>query len=518
MVLAWTGVGGAVALLAVRLIHDVGTKPYSEDEAVAGLIAARPFGELLRTVVWDRGGSPLHFVLAHVVFEFSATPAALRWLSVVCALATVVCTYMLATELAGKTAGVAAAWIVAASSLLRVYGTFGRMYSLLAFVGSLNLLLFLRVLRQPSKRRVWLAVASAWLLAATHPFGLIPAGAEAVVGLSLWRGRGWTRPLPGLVAALAAVPLFAGEFRLAGRFDVSTSNGASLGGGGAAKEQLLSALRGFAGGNGTGFWLFVVLALIGAAIVARRSLGFTLVGASAILAAPILSLMVHVRNPATAFLSPRHLIVALPFWATLIAVAAVRLTRLASARADLAVLAVLAVATVAALAPASAPDPRTELDFWQATGAVQSSRVVGDYLAQRIAPGDVLYPYAVPFFAALPAARVARALPRGDPRTLVETLGNVTDAQTLWVTYAIGPGDRARPARLHILRRKYDVAVFRNWLVLRVRGPFTSKASLLAALGHAVNAAATTVATFDPDSQGYDAITIETATEAAADG
>src|SRR6185369_1687909 len=58
-------VGAAMLLLAVRLVHDVGAKPYFEDEAVAGLIASRPIGELLRTVVWDRGGSPLHFLLAH---------------------------------------------------------------------------------------------------------------------------------------------------------------------------------------------------------------------------------------------------------------------------------------------------------------------------------------------------------------------------------------------------------------------------------------------------------------------
>src|SRR5262245_57481122 len=117
---------GAAVFLAVRLIHDLGVKPYFEDEAVAGLIASRPLGELLRTVVWDRGGSPLHFLLAHVVFAASPTGDALRWLSIACAVATVAVGYALGRELAGDAAAVAAAWVVAASDLLRVYGTFGR--------------------------------------------------------------------------------------------------------------------------------------------------------------------------------------------------------------------------------------------------------------------------------------------------------------------------------------------------------------------------------------------------------
>src|SRR5262245_24074455 len=117
-------VGGAMVFLAVRLAHDVDAKPYFEDEAVGGLIAARPLGELLRTVVWDRGGSPLHFVLAHAVFTVSPTVGALRWLSIACALTTVVVAYALGRELSGEAAGVAAAWVVAASGLLRVYGTF----------------------------------------------------------------------------------------------------------------------------------------------------------------------------------------------------------------------------------------------------------------------------------------------------------------------------------------------------------------------------------------------------------
>jgi hypothetical protein len=279
-------VAAAGVFLCVRLVHDLGRKPYFEDEAVAGQIAARPLGELLRTVVWERGGSPLHFLLAHAALSISPTVGALRWLSLVCALGAVACGYALGRELAGEAAGVAAAWVVAASDLLRVYGTFGRMYSLLALMGGLNMLLFLRALDRSTRLRVALAAASAWLLAATHPFALIPVAAEGLVGLYLWRGRRWARAAPALVAAAACLPLVGGELRLAGRFDVSGSSGEPLGGGGGAPHQVAHAVQGFAGGRGPTLWLLVVLALVGAWVVARERPLFALVGASALLLPP----------------------------------------------------------------------------------------------------------------------------------------------------------------------------------------------------------------------------------------
>ena len=141
---------------------------------------------MIHTVLWERGGSPLHFVLAHFVLSAWPSVGALRWLSVVCALGVVACAYALGRELAGDLAGAVAAWIVATSALLHVYGTFGRMYSLLALVGGLNMLLFVRALERPTYLRVSLAAASAWLLAATHPFGGIPVAIEAVIAAWLW--------------------------------------------------------------------------------------------------------------------------------------------------------------------------------------------------------------------------------------------------------------------------------------------------------------------------------------------
>ena len=72
-------IAGATAFLLARLWPDVGGKPFHEDEAVAGLISSRPLGDLLHTVVLDRGGAPLHFLLAHTALAIDPTPEAVRW-------------------------------------------------------------------------------------------------------------------------------------------------------------------------------------------------------------------------------------------------------------------------------------------------------------------------------------------------------------------------------------------------------------------------------------------------------
>src|SRR6266516_1894724 len=125
----------ALGLLLFRLARDVHGKPLVEDEAVAGLIGARPVGELLGTVVWDRGGAPLHFLLVHLVLSFDSSADALRWLSVALAAGAVLMCFELGRRLGGQVAGVAAAIAGATSGLLAIYGSVARMYALFAFVG-----------------------------------------------------------------------------------------------------------------------------------------------------------------------------------------------------------------------------------------------------------------------------------------------------------------------------------------------------------------------------------------------
>ena len=481
--------GGAVAFLAVRLQSEVGTKPYFEDEAVAGLIAARPLSEVIHTVLWERGGAPLHFVLAHFVLSAWPTVGALRWLSVVCALGVVVCAYALGREIAGDLAGAVAAWIAATSALLHVYGTFGRMYSLLALVGGLNMLLFLRALERPTYLRVSLAAASAWLLAAAHPFGGIPVALEAVIAAWLWwPQRDLRRAAPVIVAAVATAPLAVAELRLALRFDVSASSGTALGSGGSAGTQIASAARGFAGGSSIAFWLFLALALVGAGVLVQRSRPLAVVGAAAFLLPPLLSLVARVRDTSTAFLSARHLMLSLPLWAALVGAGTMRIAGWRPARGAVPLAAAAAVALVAAVTPASARDPRTHFVFLAQAGDPQTSAAVGEWLERRIKPGDLLFPYSVPYLRALRASRLAWSLPRGQPRTLVAAVDDVHDAQRLWIVVPLDAHERPLAGPLRVLRRTDVVQVFPRWLVVGARPPLSGHRQILRSLAATVDA------------------------------
>ena len=93
---------GLMTALFLSLLPDVSSKPLHEDEAVAGLVSARPLGDVLQTVVLERGGAPLHIVLAHIALALDPSTDSLRWLSVVFALATVPLCYDLGRRLGGS--------------------------------------------------------------------------------------------------------------------------------------------------------------------------------------------------------------------------------------------------------------------------------------------------------------------------------------------------------------------------------------------------------------------------------
>src|SRR5919197_4287009 len=198
---------GFTTLLFVRLLPDVAGKPLHEDEAVAGLISARPVGDILHTVVLDRGGAPLHFLLAHLALAFDGSPDALRWLSVAFAVATIPLCYDLARRLAGPTAGFTAAALAALSQLLTVYGTFGRMYSLFAFTSALAADLFVRALDRRDTRAAMTAAGAALVPLAVHPFGAFVFAAEAVVAVAVWRGQNLRSAIPVLAVSILAIPL-----------------------------------------------------------------------------------------------------------------------------------------------------------------------------------------------------------------------------------------------------------------------------------------------------------------------
>ncbi len=218
---AWAATAAAAGFLLARLVPDVRGKPVFSDEVLAGLTSVHPLGELLEIVLSDRGGAPLHFVLAHLALALDPSVDALRWLSLVFAVATVPVCYDLGRRLGGRAAGVIAAVVVATSSMLAVYGTVGRMYALFAFVSAVAVDLFVRALDRPTTGAVVAAAAAAWFLPAVHPYGLVVVAIEALVALLVWRGRPLRPALPVFAFAAALTPFVVADLRLSERFGVA---------------------------------------------------------------------------------------------------------------------------------------------------------------------------------------------------------------------------------------------------------------------------------------------------------
>jgi mannosyltransferase len=336
---AWGAVAAALGYLVARVAPDVHGQPLFEDEAVAGLVAARPLPELLETVMWERGGGPFHFVLSHLTLGLDPSPFALRWLSLVFALATVPLCYDLGRRLAGPLAGGTAAVVAATSSLLLVYGSFARMYTLYAFASALALDLFVRAVAQRTGRAAFAAALAAWLLPAIHPYGAILVAAEAAVALALWRGKPLRPGLPVAAVGLAMLPFAWADLRLAERFAVGVDGEEQLASPGDAWSQLARALGASVGGHGWTAALALVLMGAGVLALLRRRPAFVAVALLSLLLPPLL--LIAVRSESEPGLSPRPLIYALPLAAALTGAAVARALRDRGTAVRAAVLALL---------------------------------------------------------------------------------------------------------------------------------------------------------------------------------
>ena len=487
----------AAGLLLVRLAPDVGSKPIFEDESLAGLVSAHDPADVLAGV-YDRGGAPLHFLLASVALRIDPSPAALRWLSVVFALAAVPLCYDLGRRLDGATAGAVSALTAASSQLLGIYGSFGRMYALLVFSAALALDLFVRALHTQTRRACLAAAAGALLLPAVHPFGAVLLAAEAVVGVAVWRGRHLRRAVPVLLAALVAVPFLLIDLRLAGRFSAGAGGGESIVSPRRAIAVLVRSLGGFAGGREPVFLLFFTLALIGAVGLWRRGeRAFVALTVLALLALPALLVLARSSQGFSDHFSSRQLIFALPLWTALIGAGFAWATQ--ALAPGLRTLLAVGLVVVALLAPPAVADPRS-----LQSGTVGALAAPAAWLDAEIVPNAVLFPSSPVFLAALPAARHARALSREQPVLVLRAIRRATlPVPAVFVAVPLD-GVQLRPAMLRqALGSGYRVRVFPSWLVLEARGPFADRRRVLDRIATALAAVRPSLARGSPRLDGY---------------
>ena len=480
----------AGALLVVRLARDSSVKPVHEDEALSGLISARPLPQALEMVMEDRGGAPLHYVLAHFALAGDPSVVALRSLSVVFAAGAVLLCFDLARRLSGPVAGVTAALVASFSQLLMIYGSVGRMYALFAFTAALAADLFVVANERRTARWTAAAAGAAWLLAASHAYGFFVVGGEAVVAAALWRGRPLRAIWPVALVSVFFVPLIASYAQLVQRFDAGREGAAPLATPEQAARLFVHALGGLAGGRGPVFLLFVALTVLGAAALQRQHRAFVALAAVALLAAPALLVLGRGDTVTSDRLEPRHLIYGLPFWTALVAAGVARL--LTGRPPVVAGLGVAVVAAAAFLAPAAIRDPR-DLD----SGTAAATAAPADRLVQELDSGSILFPSSPVYLAALPAARHALPISRGQPALVRATIGRAhlpVDTVHLAV-----PLDFATNVNVPAIERElgsaYKVEAFDSWLLITARGPFTDHAAVAEAAARGMSAAKASITT-----------------------
>lgn len=475
-----SGLLAACAYLLVRLAPDVRGKPLHADEAVSGLVAARPLTELWSTVIDERGGPPLHFLAAHLALALDPSADALRWTSVAFALGTVIVCYDLGRRIAGPMAGATAALLAATSTMLGQFGSFGRMYAAFAFTAALAADMFYRALEQRTTRASVVAAIAAALAAATHTYGVFILVAEAATGLALWRGKPLRAGWPVVLVGLLLIPVVLAYLRLSERFSVKVSEGPALTSPRAAARELHVALGGVTGGRVL-VVLFAALAVCGVVLIARRQPAFLALWGA--VAAPLV-LYLLLSGAGAVELSPRHLIFVLPLWVAAVGAGFVLLAgRLPTAVQALLVAGLAIVAAQSQMAAIG--DPRGGSRFSAETGRPRALVVPADWLQGHVRPTDVLFDYTTPFLAALGTSRSSVTVSPGPGRLLPRGLERVDyPVSAVVVPIPVVGAEVDRELLRNRLGDEAEISLTPEWLLVRVPGPFeTDEELLLAILG-----------------------------------
>ncbi|HXV57260.1 MAG TPA: glycosyltransferase family 39 protein [Gaiellaceae bacterium] len=483
------GVAAIAAGLGVFLLARLHALPPHEDETLAFFVSQGSLGEMLETVLGERGGAPLHYLLAYLAGLVDPGLTSLRLISAAFAVASVPVVAALLARLAGRTAALVATLLVAASWALLYHGIYARMYSLFLFLSALSLLLLLRALERGTRGR-WAAWAAATLaLLAAQPYAALVLGTQ-VVYVGALRLR---RPLPvrAPLAALAAVVVLAGPLwrtyaLLASRFEVGLgeSTTSQLGSPVDVLEYLWEVLGDFTAGWETVSVPAALLAAFGFWTLARERPETGILSA-ALVVVPAVALLAA-RSGAGASLETRHLIFLLPFVALAIAVGLTRLAALAGRAGPVVLAAGLGFLVASQVAWG------LERTRWLYTGEPEArSEARAEAAAWLAATGradDVLFGYEPTYLDAweegAPFGEVF--VPRADARLALEALQEAGEplGRGVWILDASDTLDHDR-ARMTVPERspgsRFEARAFGPFLVLRTRGPVGSSEDFLVA-------------------------------------
>jgi uncharacterized membrane protein len=460
----YAATGVLTAVVAGVLAWLLELWPPHEDEALALFVGRGSLGDVLHTVIAERGGAPLHFLIAWAVVHLGGGLTALRLVSLVFAVASVPLMALLGARLTDRATGVVAAAFASASWVFLFHGVFARMYSLFLFA---SLLSFLALL---ARRYVWWGLALLLLLA-SHPYAVLVVAAQALFVMVRARDRRAFLTLGAV--AIAGFPFWWADVVLRNRFDVG------IGGGGrrlGSPESVLRYLWSVAGdfSSHAHVWAvaLVALAAVGAVLLVRRHRDAAVLTGCVVLV-PALAFMLATLHSTT---SPeaRHLIFALPFYSVLLALPLVTLARAGLPYAAVAVaIGVLVVATEVRWAHTKTP----ELLDGDPSGEAHARDAAATWLASTSRRDDVLLGYEPVFLRAWEQNRSFsdHVLPRADPTLFSDALKGIRAplGRGVWVFDASDTTNaRQRSTIAFVLPKpasEFEGRVYGPYLVIRTR-------------------------------------------------
>ena len=367
------GVAATTAATAAFLVHQLLAWPPHEDEALPLFIGRHPLDQMFQVVLEERGGAPLHFLLAWTVAHLELGLGGLRAVSAVFAVASLPVVALLLARLAGRVPALLGTLLVATSWTFLFHGVYGRMYSLFLFTAALSFLALLRALERGG-RGPWALWALAILATvATHPYGALVLASQVAFVVLAHRERLREAVWAFAAVAVLGIPFWLTDLVLAGRFDAGV-------GGGRSRFDVVEYVWNATGDFSAGFPVLpavLVAAAAGIVVLPRRT---RLLIACATLV-PLAALVVarSSGSPET-----RHLIFVLPFAALAAGAGLGRLGRVWGTAA----LAALVVAQVA-----WAWDRTPELFEWEPDVRQEARADAAAYVAATIRPDDVLLGY-----------------------------------------------------------------------------------------------------------------------------
>ena len=366
------GVGAITAATAAFLFHQLLAWPPHEDEALPLFIGRHPLDEMFQVVLEERGGAPLHFLLAWTVAHLDLGLEGLRAVSAFFAVASLPVVALLLARLGGRVAALLATLLLATSWTFLFHGIYGRMYSLFLFTATLSYLALLHAADRGG-RRAWILWALAILATvATHPYGALVLASQGAFVVVARRERLREALWAFGAVAVLGIPFWLTDLVLAGRFDAGVAAGSRL--------DVVEYVWHAAGDFSAGFPVLpavLVAAAAGLAVLPRE----TRILAACAALVPLAALVVarSTGSPET-----RHLIFLLPFVALAVGAGLARLGRL------------WGTAAAAALVLAQVGwtwDRTPELFEWEPDVRQEARADAAAYIAATTGPDDVLLGY-----------------------------------------------------------------------------------------------------------------------------